>query len=167
MLEILIRGGKGKQPTWVDWKTFMDLVRTKKQKVTTKPSLKITKGFEKWYNLYDKKCTRKQAKEFWGKNIKPDLVETIMEHTKKYVKAREDKSKRKDPIRYLRDEAYYDEIIEYKKPDKKIDITEYKHDTTGMPMGKCERCGKKDTYLNQWELRKGSNCCSVKVLPFK
>ena len=35
-----------------------------------------------------------------------------------------------------------------------------------MPMGKCEECGKRDTYLNQWELYKGSSCCSKKVLPF-
>ena len=165
-MQVLIREGKGKQPTWVDLKTFLGLVGTKKKKATAKPSLINTEDFDKWWNLYDKKTTKKQAKEFWIKKIKPDLVETILEHTKKYVKVREDKSHRLDPIRYLRNEAYCDEIIEYKKPNKRIDIKEYKHDTTGMPMGKCEKCGKKDTYLNQWELYQGSRCCVAKVLPF-
>ena len=167
MLEILIREGKGSEPKWVDIKTLRTMTRKSKKKVSIQPSLKDLDGFVEWYNLYDKKCTKKQAKEFWGKKITSDLVATIMDHTKKYIKTREDKSHRLDPIRYLRNEAYYDEIIEYKKPDKKIDITEYKHDTTGMPMGKCEECGERDTYLNQWELYKGSNCCSKKVLPFK
>ena len=162
MLEILIREGKDKQPKWVDIKTLRSMTR-KPKKSSTQPSLKSTKDFELWWDLYDKKTTKKQTLAYWIKNITKEDIPKIMQHTKHYIKDRE-KVYRKDPVRYLRDKVYEDEII---KQDKRIEIEEYKHDTTGMPMGKCERCGKKDTYLNQWELYKGSNCCSVKVLPFK
>ena len=162
MLEILIREGKDKQPKWVDIDTLRSMTR-KPKKSSTQPSLKSTKDFELWWDLYDKKTTKKQTLAYWIKNITKEDMPKIMQHTKHYIKDRE-KVYRKDPVRYLRDKVYEDEII---KQDKRIEIEEYKHDTTGMPMGKCERCGKKDTYLNQWELYKGSNCCSVKVLPFK
>ena len=52
-MQVLIREGKGKQPIWVDLKTFLGLVGTKKQKVITQPSLLNTEDFEKWWNLYD------------------------------------------------------------------------------------------------------------------
>jgi len=161
MIEVLIRENGG-EPKWIDIsKVFV--ARSRKPYSPSLPLLKDTKGFGQWYALYDKKTTKKQAIDYWVKNITKEDIPKIMEHTKHYVKDR-DKVYRKDPIRYLRDRVFEDEII---KAEKKIEIEEYKHDTTGMPMGKCERCGKKDTYLNQWELRKGSNCCSVKVLPFK
>ena len=161
MLEILIREDNG-EPKWVDIKTLRTMNRRTK-KISSPLPLKDLEGFVEWYNLYDKKCTKRASMNWWAKKISPDLINTIMEHTKLYVEGTEKKF-RLDPIRYLKREKWNDEII---KQDKRIEIEEYKHDTTGMPMGKCERCGKKDTYLNQWELRKGSNCCSVKVLPFK
>tara|TARA_B100001939_G_C16942197_1_gene618746 strand:- start:3080 stop:3568 length:489 start_codon:yes stop_codon:yes gene_type:complete len=161
-MQVLIREGKGKQPIWVDLKTFLGLVGTKKKKATAKPSLLNTEDFDKWWNLYSKKCTKRESMNWWAKKITPDLVNKIMEHTKLYVESTEKKF-RLDPIRYLKREKWNDEII---KQDKRIDIKEYKHDTTGMPMGKCEKCGKKDTYLNQWELYQGSRCCVAKVLPF-
>tara|TARA_R100000734_G_C3316616_1_gene109196 strand:+ start:2108 stop:2614 length:507 start_codon:yes stop_codon:yes gene_type:complete len=168
-VEVLIREGKGKQPTWVDFKTFLGLVGTKKQKAITQPSLFDEDDFKKWWNLYNKKTTRKQTIEFWKKNIKPDLVETIMNHTKKYVKAREDKSKRKDPIRYLRDEAYYDEIIEYKNPEKKIDLDElYPYDTSGFSRkGRCSACGGV-VLGNKFTIHKDdSDCCKAKINQYR
>ena len=160
MLEILIREDNG-EPKWVDIKTLRTMNRRTK-KISSPLPLKDLEGFVEWYNLYDKKCTKKEAMNWWVKKISPDLINAIMEHTKLYVEGTEKKF-RLDPIRYLKREKWNDEII---KQDKRIDIEEYKHDTTGMPMGKCEECGKRDTYLNQWELYKGSSCCSKKVLPF-
>ena len=58
-------------------------------------------------------------------------------------------------------------LLSIKNQIKKNDIKEYKHDTTGMPRGKCKECGKKDTYHNKYELWKGSSCHGAKVLPFK
>ena len=160
MLEILIREDNG-DPKWVDIKTLRTMNRRTK-KISSPLPLKDLEGFVEWYNLYDKKCTKKEAMNWWVKKISLEMVEKIMEHTKLYVEGTEKKF-RLDPIRYLKREKWNDEII---KQDKRIDIEEYKHDTTGMPMGKCEECGKRDTYLNQWELYKGSSCCSKKVLPF-
>ena len=166
--EILIRD-KGGEPKWVSASKVLGRVRTPKTYSPSPPSLFDEDDFIKWWNLYDKKTTRKQTIEFWKKNIKPDLVETIMNHTKKYVKAREDKSKRKDPIRYLRDEAYYDEIIEYKNFEKKIDLDElYPFDTTGNSRkGRCSACNKvvfggKFTIHNE-----DSDCCKVKINKYR
>ena len=162
-LEILIRENGG-EPKWVAASEVLgSIVRIKPKHSPSPPPLKDLEGFGEWYNLYNKKTTKKQAMNYWFKNIKKDAISKIMHHTKLYIKETEKKF-RLDPIRYLKYEKYNDEII---KQDKRIDITEYKHDTTGMPMGKCKKCGNKDTYLNQWELYKGSDCCGEKVLPFK
>ena len=161
MVEVLIREDGG-EPKWVDVSKVFGKSRIPKAYSPSPPPLKDIKGFGEWYALYNKKTTKKQAMNYWYKNIKDDIIQKIMSHTKLYIKNTEKKF-RLDPIRYLNREKWNDEII---KQDKRIDILEYKHDTTGMPMGKCESCGKKDTYLNQWELYNGSSCCSKKVLPF-
>ncbi len=160
MLEILIRENGG-EPKWVAASKLSKLFVKKKKKVDA-PSPSSLKTFDIWYNLYNKKTTKKQSRGYWYSSISGEIIERIMAHTKLYVNSTEKKF-RLDPIRYLKREKWNDEII---KQDKRIDITEYKHDTTGMPMGKCEKCDKRDTYLNQWELYKGSNCCGEKVLPF-
>ena len=78
--------------------------------------------------MYDKKTTKKQAIDYWVKNITKNDIPKIMEHTRHYIKDR-DKVYRKDPIRYLRDRVFEDEII---KAEKKIDLDElYPFDTTG------------------------------------
>jgi hypothetical protein len=161
MLEILIRENGG-EPKWVAASEVLGIIMKKKPK-TSSPSPSSLKGFDVWWKKYDKKVTKKQAMQYWAKHIKQEMVTGILWHTKRYVEKVE-KRYRLDPVRYLRNEKFNDEIIEQ---DKRIDVTEYKHDTTGMPMGKCKKCGKRDTYLNQWELYKGSDCCGEKVLPFK
>ena len=169
MLEILTREDGG-EPKWVDIKTLRTMNRRTKKSSTqtsfrykdTQERIKLINSFNDWYFRYSKRTTKKQSREYWFKHITLEMVEKIMEHTKLYVEGT-DKKFRLDPIRYLKREKWNDEII---KQDKRIDIEEYKHDTTGMPMGKCEECGKRDTYLNQWELYKGSSCCGEKVLPF-
>ena len=160
MLEILIRENGG-EPKWVAASEVLGIIMKKKPK-TSSPSPSSLKGFDVWWKKYDKKVTKKQAQNYWAKHIKQSMVTGILWHTKCYVEKVE-KRYRLDPIRYLRNEKFNDEIIEQ---DKRIDITEYKHDTTGMPMGECKKCGKRDTYLNQWELYKGSKCHGKKVLPF-
>ena len=69
------------------------------------------KEFEIWYSLYDKKVTKKQATSYWNKNVKSEqLIDKIMEHTRVYVQ-NTDKQYRLDPLRYLRNEKYEDEVI--------------------------------------------------------
>ena len=66
--------------------------------------------FEMWWNLYDKKRSKKKTFNYWCKNIKTDLVSDIMKHTKNYIQTTE-KQFRKDPHSYLLNECWEDEII--------------------------------------------------------
>ena len=69
------------------------------------------KEFDLWYSLYNKKTTKKQALSYWNKNIDSmSLIQTIMNHTKLYV-SNTDKNYRLDPLRYLRNEKWEDEVI--------------------------------------------------------
>ena len=111
MLELFIRENGVKR--WVDIKTLRDMTGNSK-KVSSPPALKDLKGFGEWYHLYDKKTTKKQSMNYWIKNITKQDIPKILEHTRHYVKDRE-KVYRKDPVRYLRDKVYEDEIIKTEK----------------------------------------------------
>ncbi len=164
-MQVLIREGKGKQPIWVDLKTFLGLVGTKKQKVTPKPSLLNTEDFEKWWNLYDKKTTKKASLTYWSKHITKNDIPKIMEHSAQYVKDRE-KVYRKDPIRYLRDRVFEDEII---KTEKKIDLDElYPLDKTGNArLGRCAKCNGV-VFANKFNvLNEDSSCCKAKINQYR
>ena len=76
--------------------------------------------FERWWKLYDKKRGKKQVKKYWLKNIKSEDLDDIVKHTILYV-ANTDKNFRKDAIRYLRHEAWNDEVIERIKTKEEID----------------------------------------------
>jgi len=115
--------------------------------------------------LYDKKTTKKQAIDYWFKNIIKDDIPKIMEHTKQYIKDR-DKVYRKDPIRYLRDRVFEDEII---KAEKKIDLDElYPFDTSGSSRkGRCSKCNS-IVFGNKFTIHKDdSDCCKVKIKQYR
>jgi len=77
--------------------------------------------FEEWYSLYNKKTTKKEAVVQWLK-ISPELHPKILSHTKRFVKAKPDKIYRPDPVRYLRNEVYNDEIIEKEKSKEELEL---------------------------------------------
>ena len=163
-LEILIRenGGEAK---WVAASKVLGRVRTPKTYSPSPPPLKDVQGFGQWYNLYNKKTTKKQAMNYWYKNIKQDMIPKIMEHTKLYIKDRE-KVYRKDPIRYLRDRVWEDEII---VTEKKIDLDElYPFDTTGNARkGRCSNCNQV-VFGNKFTIHKeDSDCCKVKINKYR
>ena len=84
-----------------------DNIRT----VNSKIKKLYKKEFEVWYLLYDKKVTKKQATVYWDRNITSvELINKIMNHTRMYVQ-NTDKQYRLDPLRYLRNEKFEDEII--------------------------------------------------------
>ena len=164
MLEILIRENGG-EPKWVSASKVFGKSRIPKSYSPSPPLLEDTEGFGEWYNLYDKKTTKKQAINYWYKNITKEDIPKIMEHTRQYIKDR-DKVYRKDPIRYLRDRVFEDEII---KAEKKIDLDElYPFDTTGNSRkGRCSACNKvvfggKFTIHNE-----DSDCCKVKINKYR
>jgi hypothetical protein len=66
--------------------------------------------FNLWWNLYDKKRSKKKTMKYWFKNIKSEIISDIMKHTKVYVQGTE-KQFRKDPHSYLLNECWEDEII--------------------------------------------------------
>lgn len=67
-------------------------------------------SFESFWNLYDKKESRKQCEVLWTK-LPDDIKEKIMIHVPKYVQSKPDKTYRKNPDTYLRNECWNDEII--------------------------------------------------------
>ena len=71
---------------------------------------KIYKSFIDWWKLYDKKVGKDKTLHFWLKKLDQSLVEDIMNHTKRYVKAT-DKQYRKNPYTYLYNSSWEDEII--------------------------------------------------------
>lgn len=120
-----------------------------------------TKEFDEWYKSYKKTTTKKQALAYWKKHITKQLIPKIMKHTKSYVEKTE-KCYRLDPIRYLKNEKYNDEII---IAEKKIDLDEYyPFDTTGNARkGKCSNCGS-TVFGNKFTIHKDdSGCCNAKI----
>ena len=162
-MEVLIRENGG-EPKWIDIsKVFV--TRSRKPYSPSPPILKDTKGFGQWYALYDKKTTKKQAIDYWFKNITKDDIPKIMEHTKQYIKDR-DKVYRKDPIRYLRDRVFEDEII---KAEKKIDLDElYPFDKSGASrLGRCSKCNS-IVFGNKFTIAKDdSDCCKAKINKYR
>lgn len=71
---------------------------------------KIYKSFIDWWKLYDKKVGKDKALKFWTKKLDQSLVDDIMNHTKRYVKAT-DKQYRKNPYTYLYNSSWEDEIM--------------------------------------------------------
>ena len=163
-MEVLIRENGG-EPKWIDISKVFKVSGTRKPYSPSPPLLKDTKGFGQWYALYDKKTTKKQAIDYWFKNITKDDIPKIMEHTKQYIKDR-DKVYRKDPIRYLRDRVFEDEII---KAEKKIDLDElYPFDKSGSSrLGRCSRCNS-IVFGNKFTIHKDdSDCCKVKIKQYR
>tara|TARA_R110002020_G_scaffold288669_2_gene504131 strand:- start:3990 stop:4790 length:801 start_codon:yes stop_codon:yes gene_type:complete len=84
------------------------------------------KEFDLWYLLYNKKTTKKQSLLYWNKKVTSfTLIETIMKHTKQYV-SNTDKTYRLDPLRYLRNEKWEDEIIIKPKSQAEREQEQYK-----------------------------------------
>lgn len=163
-MEVLIRENGG-EPKWIDISKVFKVSGTRKPYSPSPPLLKDTKGFGQWYALYDKKTTKKQAIDYWFKNITKNDIPKIMEHTRHYVKDR-DKVYRKDPIRYLRDRVFEDEII---KAEKKIDLDElYPFDKSGSSrLGRCSRCNS-IVFGNKFTIAKDdSDCCKVKIKQYR
>jgi hypothetical protein len=156
MIEIAIRE-KGKV-RWV--KVHKSVISTliKGTKATALP-LSSDKDFDKWWDLYGKKTTKRQSLQYWKKHITKDLIIKIMNHTKNYIKDR-DKVYRLDPIRYLKRATWEDEVI---SDDKGYE--NYKMDTRGASrFGYCSKCG--DTYFGGIKTihLEETKCCNSKIL---
>ena len=81
-----------------------------------KEKKKTVFSFDSFWNLYDKKTTKKQALEKW-KTISEKDRKAIKEFIPQYIKYKPDKTYRKDPIRFLRDRVWEDNINDYRPKD--------------------------------------------------
>ena len=83
-------------------------IKVKKEKVNQKEaadkSARELDLFNQWWKLYDRDTNKKQAIGQW-KKIDEDVYESIIDHTRRFVKAVE-KQFRPHGFRYLRDECY-------------------------------------------------------------
>ena len=154
-MEIAIRE-KGKV-RWVELdKVISKFINSKK---ATALPLSSDKDFDKWWNLYSKKTTKRQSLQYWKKHITKDLIIKITKHTKHYIKDR-DKVYRLDPVRYLKRATWEDEVI---SDDKGYE--NYRMDTRGASrFGYCSKCG--DTYFGGIKTihLEETKCCNSKIL---
>jgi len=74
-------------------------------------------SFEDFWNLYDKKINKLDTEKKWNK-LKQDVKELIIEHVTQYVAENTDKKFRRDPLTYLNNESWNDEIIKTKTNGK-------------------------------------------------
>lgn len=82
--------------------------------------------FEKWWNAYDKKRSRKKALEKWLR-LKKEQQEKCLSVVGAYVNSTPDKQYRMDPTTYINGEHWEDEIITRK--DRGIETGTILHDT--------------------------------------
>ena len=67
-------------------------------------------GFEDFWNLYDKKVGRPKAEKLWAKLSEKEKAD-CMAYIPLYKQAQSDKQFRKNPETFLRNKAFYDEIV--------------------------------------------------------
>tara|TARA_R110000803_G_scaffold208189_1_gene276711 strand:+ start:1629 stop:2372 length:744 start_codon:yes stop_codon:yes gene_type:complete len=66
--------------------------------------------FNEFWKLYDKKQSRDNCLKKWSKLTEKE-IETIFEHVPQYITAQPDKQYRKNPLTYLNQKSFNDEII--------------------------------------------------------
>lgn len=83
------------------------------------PAVCVWPSFEDFWQLYDKNNAMPKCLKKWEK-IKQAAREKIMEHLALYVRATPDRQYRKNPITYLTNQSWNDEII-ISKPNGQTD----------------------------------------------
>ncbi len=110
-----------------------DAIREEKIREEEIRENKIKELFERFWNLYDKKTSKEKCfKKF--SSLKPQEMEQLFIHVPNYVKNTPDKKYRKDPITYLNNKSFNDEIITFKKDKTNESFSEsfFKGTTPGV-----------------------------------
>ena len=84
-------------------------IKNSATKVASELENQLTKEFESWYNLYDKKKDRKAAFTKFKTARKKHSYEEIVKGTKEYLKTITDKQYQKYPKTFLHNESYLDD----------------------------------------------------------
>lgn len=74
------------------------------------PLVTVWPSFDDFWQLYDKNDDKPKCEKKWEK-IKQGVREKIMEHVALYISATPDKQYRKNPLKYLTNGSWNDEII--------------------------------------------------------
>ena len=98
----------GKLPVGNDV-TKNNSIKNSATKVASELENQLTKEFENWYNLYDKKKDRKAAFTKFKSARKKHSYEEIVKGTKEYLKTITDKQYQKYPKTFLHNESYLDD----------------------------------------------------------
>ena len=69
------------------------------------------RGFEIFWSMYDKKVNKVASLKAWGK-LRPTDHMAIMQHVEVYVESTPEKQFRKDPVNYLKDRVWEDEVVQ-------------------------------------------------------
>lgn len=77
----------------------------------------LSYSFDDFWNDYDKKVGKLICIKLWSKLTEIEK-QLIKDNIPKYKEARPDKSKRKDPERYLKHKTFLDEIVSYNQENK-------------------------------------------------
>ena len=85
----------------------------------------LTKEFEDWYNLYDKKKDRKAAFTKFKTARKKHSYEEIVKGTKEYLKTITDKQYQKYPKTFLNNESYLDDYSNDIKNNESSNFDKY------------------------------------------
>ncbi|UXV29995.1 helix-turn-helix domain-containing protein [Mammaliicoccus sciuri] len=88
--------------------------------VASELETQLTREFEYWYNLYDKKKDRKSALTKYKSARKKHSYEVIVKGTKEYLKTITDKQYQKYPKTFLHNESYLDDYSNDIKKDNDI-----------------------------------------------
>ncbi|WP_259343040.1 helix-turn-helix domain-containing protein [Mammaliicoccus sciuri] len=88
--------------------------------VASELETQLTREFEDWYNLYDKKKDRKSALTKFKSARKKHSYEVIVKGTKEYLKTITDKQYQKYPKTFLHNESYLDDYSNDVKKDNDI-----------------------------------------------
>lgn len=80
------------------------------EETNSDPTVMLWPSFQDFWDLYDKKNDLSKCESKW-KKINQGAREKIMHHLALYVRATPDKAFRKNPITYLNNESWNDEII--------------------------------------------------------
>ena len=106
------KSGNGKSDTTKNNGTENDLNKNDNicaNKFASELENQLTKEFEDWYNLYDKKKDRKAAFTKFKSARKKHSYEEIVKGTKEYLKTITDKQYQKYPKTFLNNESYLDD----------------------------------------------------------
>ena len=69
------------------------------------------RGFEIFWSMYDKKVNKVASLKYWGK-LRPTDHMAVMQHVEVYVESTPEKQFRKDPVNYLKDRVWEDEVVQ-------------------------------------------------------